>query len=475
MKKVFAFTLCLALVLSMMVYGSAENVTDKFKGQQITYYSRWMEADEKWMMEEVIAPFQEAYGVTVTLKNFEVAADMISILDLDKDSKTIGLFEVTDDVLPLLVQAELVAHTNEYADPEFLATFTDAGLKFAQVDGEQYFVPRSSAPYMMMYMKTPVEDAIANWETLKDDITASLKEYNGYGLPDGYTLESDLSQWDAFDLAVAGYYWANTEFDGVTAPRMAHRARMYEASVHEIVNKVYQMGGTMDDVLAMNTQPVVDAFAWENYYANAGIYIPEMWLEGWGGGNIYQAMADGACYLAFMHISDAFTVHGLDTPAMPGYLADPAEMGLALIPAGNSLEIENGQPARPGISTSVAFGWVHAVPVTSPDYELSCELLKWVTKPEYAARWAQVGASTYVKEVVDNMDDYLAEPWMVNVYEIANAQLELSQSMPQLPQFPSVGNVYLEAWYDIVVGQNNQDIAGTLTDVYAPKAAEALQ
>jgi maltose-binding protein MalE len=479
MKKTIALICSLVLVLLAGCGGSKTQSggSGKFKGKQITYYGRWMEADEKWLAENVIAPFEREYGVTVTLKNFDVAADMLNILEMDKNSKTIGFFEVTPGSVPeQLVKAGLMAHAQDYIkDSDFIARFSDAGLVMSQVKGEQYFIPYNGAAYMTMYMKTPVQDAIQNWAGVKDAVSASLKKYNGYGLPEGYALESDPDEWDAYDLAVAGYYWANTAYNGIKAPRIAHRGRRYEATANEIVSKVYQMGGAENDVLDMDTQPVADAFAWESYYADAGIYIPEMWMEGWGGGNIYQAMADGVCFLAFMHTQDAFAVHGLGTPSLPGYLTNPDEMGLALMPLGTSLEIKDGKPARTGIRGSVVMGWLYGVPKTSPDLELSYELLKWVTKEEYGSHWLQTGMGVFTKQILNNLGTYLTEEWMVNVYDVIGKQMETAKLAPGVPQYEAISNIYLDAWYDIVVNKNNKDIAGTLKNVYGPKAAAEMK
>ena len=386
--------------------------------------------------------------------------DLLELLELEKGNNTATIFYVSDAVGPQLVEAGLVTPVSEYdVDGSYTALFTPESIEDCVVNGTQYFTPHNSAAYATLYLKELVEDAVANWSGMKDEINEMIKQYNGYGLPDDYALEADVNEWDTYDLAVVGYYWAHTEYNGVTAPRIAHRAKKYDGTMTELTSKAYQLGATKDDVQAMSGEGVTEMYERENLYADSGIYLPQMWTEGWGGGNVYQAMADGTCFLAFMHVQDAFTVHGTNTPDMPGYLANPDDMGYVLSVAGSSLNIVDGEPEFVGPKATTKWSWNWGITADSPNKELAFELIKWmmVGKDEYVSRWLQAGQNMPLVDVANNAEKYLSEDWMVDVYNVTNEQMKTALSVPNIPQWPALGNVYLDAWYEIVVGKNNSD------------------
>lgn len=479
MKKLVAWSLSLVLILSIFVFTGgavAEDIKTKFSGQSVTIYGRWMEDDEKWLTDNVLADFEDEYGITVYTNQYDTPTDLLSIIEMDKKAQTGALVYTTLETIPQLNNAELLIPLTD-VDAKFAMAddFSDLAVSMGSVDGKQFSIASDLNCYMMMYSKSAVADALANWGPMKNDINEMIKAYNGYGLPDDYTLESDPNQWDNYDLAVVGYYWANTEINGVTAPRIAHRGKVYESTGHEIFNFIYRMGGTNDDLLTMKNQPTYDAMEWEYFFADAGIYVPAMWEEGWTGGGIYQGFANGSVYLAFMHNSDAFTVHGNDTPSMPGYLADAGDMGLALQPSGNSLEIKDGTPARTGKEhPSVTFAWGYCIPVSTPNVELSYELYKWMMKDEYMVHWASVGRTPTMTSISENLGDYLEEQWIVDVYTVANEQLSYSSPLPFLSQFGSINTVYGECWLDIV-SNKPENIQKLIDTVYAPQVEELMK
>ncbi len=458
---------------------ATEDITDKYRGEQVVIYGRFLEADAKWLSDTVWPEFTETYGVEVVYKTFEDPAELSDMLELDKESGIATVFMANDAVTSKLVEDGLVAPTSSYdIDGAYSSLFTDAAIEGTMVNGEQYYLPMYISAYSMLYSVEAVNDAVANWEGMKDAISATLEEYNGYGLPDDYALEADPNEWDNYDLAVVGQYWANTEYNGTTAPRIAHRARRYDGTYLEYTAKAHQLGATHDDILAMNTDPIVDLFEWENYYANSGVYLPTMWEEEWSGGGIYQAMADGNVYLAFMHSQDAFTVHGTGTVEMPGYLANPDDMGFSTSIDGASLEITDGAPARTSTASSTKWIWNIGVAESSPNKDLAFEFAKWITagKDEYVSRWLSSGG-IYIplKTVAADPAAYVSEDWMINVYEVSAVEIDAAYYSPLIPQFPEIGNLFIDAWTDIVRDGNNADIRGTLNDVYAPAAAEILQ
>lgn len=455
---------------------STADTKDKFKGENITLYARWMEDDTKWITDEVLPAFEKEYGATVNLAQYESPFDLPDILNLDQKTNTIGLVFTTTDVIPTLAKSDLIIPISD-VDSDIQSTlnlYSDPAIAAGNINDIQYTVAADMSTYMMMYSKSAVADAVANWETVKDGVNKSLKEYNNYGLPNDYSLEADPNQWDNYDLAVAGYYWANTEINGMKSPKIAHRGKMYEATGHEVFNTILRMGGTNDDILSSSTGPVYDALEWEDYLAQSGTFISAMWEEGWSGGKIYEGWASGSVYLAFMHNSDAFTVHGNGTDAMQGYFADPDDMGLAMMPSGVSLEMEDGEPARVGAQhSSVSFSWGYVIPTTTPNEALSYELFKWLMKDEYQTHWAQVGRIPTTKNLEATLADNLSEQWMKDVYDVSYKQLAYTSTMPFITQLGAINTIYCETWKDIVSDGKKTDIK-SVVDTYAKNIKDEL-
>ncbi|CCJ33202.1 sugar ABC transporter substrate-binding protein [Caloramator australicus] len=480
LKKLLSLFMSLTVLLGLLSGCSKQTSSDdteKFKGKEVTIYIRMMEAQDKWFRENIIAAFEQKYGVKINVRTFEKDTDLHNILELDKDKNTIALVKVPFMQIYPLAKKGLIMSLDEAVGEKYkedIKEYVDKAIEMATIDGKVYYIPRKLETNTLLYLKSKVEDAVNNWEKMKPQINKMFKKENGYGLPDGYTLEADPNQWDWYDLAVVGYYWANTPYNGTKEPRIAHRAKKYEGTVIEIMTKVYQMGGNQDDMLAMNTQPVKDTFQWEAFFKKNGLYNPAMWQEGWSGGGIWNAMAQGKVFLAFMHQIDAFFIHGGSDPSMQGFLANPDDMGLAIMPMGASLEIKDGQPARVGGHHSQAAGWWWGIPKSTPDKELSYTLARFITNKEnHAKECATFGMMPIRKDIYENLNENFKEVWMQDVFKTAMEQE--SQGIlpaPMVSQWPAIQNLYLEAWYDIVVG--DKDYSKTLDEVYAPKAKQEL-
>lgn len=461
--------------------GSAtQNNGKKFKTDEITLYIRMMEMQDKWFRENIIKPFEKKYGVKVNVRTFEKEIDLQNILELDKDKKTIGLVKTPHTQLIPLVKKGLMMDLEQAVGDRYkedIKEYTEAAIKMATIDGKVYYIPRKLETNTLLYLKSKVKDAVENWKKFESQINDMFKKYNGVGLPDGYTLEADPNEWDWYDLAVVGYYWANTEYNGKKEPRIAHRGKKYGGTIVELLTKIYQAGGTPEDALAMNTEPVKDMFEWEVFFKENGLYNPGMWEEGWSGGGIWKAMAAGKVYLAFMHQIDAFFIHGGSNPNMTGYLVDPDDMGVAIMPKGVSLELKDGKPVREGKHASQLAGWWWGIPKSTPDPELSYELARWITNAEnHKAEVQTFGMMPIRKDIVNNLKGTFKETWMQEVFDVANRQIKAGvYPVPQVTEWPEVGQLYLDAWYDIVVNRNNKDIQKTLDEKYAPKAKEILK
>jgi len=349
-----------------------------------------------------------------------------------------------------------------------------------------YYVPRKLETRMMTYLKSKAGEAVKGWKKFEASINAALKEDNGYGLPSDFQLESAPNLWDYYDLFVVSYYWAHTPYHGIKMPRMAHRGKKYGGTVVGLVDRVYQMGGTSKDVLQMSADAVVDMFVWEAVYRKHGLYNPGMWQDPWSGGGIWNAMKDGKVFLAMMHQIDSFFIHGGTHPHMQGYLANPDDMGVAVMPGGGSFELDStGHPYRIGGKKAGTSGWWWGIPKTTPDPELSVALAKWITNYDNHLSECRVfGLMPIRKDLSANLQKAFPKGWMADVFDVSVRQIKLNgdTTVPLLAEYSDVGKIYLSAWYDIVVGENygengNVDrdyIRRKLEKNYVPKVKAVL-
>lgn len=248
-------------------------------------------------------------------------------------------------------------------------------------------------------------------------------------------------------------HWANTEYSGLKTGRIAHRTKKYEGTTSEIFTKVLQAGGKPEDMLKGDTPAVLDTFVWEALQKELNIYNKQMFNEDWTGGSIWKAMSEGQVFLAFMHQIDAFFVHGGTHPTMQGYLANPDDMGLAIMPAGASLELKaDGTPARVGGHFSNASGWWWGIPQTSPDAKLSYELARFITSHEnHLAESKTFGMMPIRKDVLEKADTAFADAWMKDVFKVAKAQYDAGAFYkPVLAAWPQVSNEWLETYHDVI-------------------------
>lgn len=452
---------------------------DKFKGKEVTLYIRMMDAQDKWFRENTVKKFENEYGVKINVRTFENDTDLENILTLDKDKKTIALVKTPDTVILPLAKKGLFMPLEEAVGDrakQDLTEYLDVAVQMGTIDGKAYYIPRKIETNTMLYSKSKVKDAVDNWQKFKDQINEMFKKVNGFGLPTDYSLEADPNQWDYYDLAVVGYYWANTEYNGVKEPRLAHRAKKYNGTVTELVNKAYQMGATQEDLLTMNAQAIKDAYKWEALFKNNNLYNPTMFQEEWSGGQIYNGYANGKVFLAFMHQIDDFFVHGGSHPTMTGYMKDPDDMGIAIQPQGVSLELKDGKPVKVGTHTANLSGWWWGIPVSTPDKELSYELARFITNHDnMLAECRNFGMMPVRKDISDKLDEAFTEAWMKDVFKAAMDQEEAGiQSMPQVTQWPEIQQLYIDSWYEAVVESDGSNIDKLLDEKYAPKAKEIM-
>ncbi len=455
MRKILIFIIIIFLISQPAVPALQEE-------RNMVLVIRMMGIQDRWFRENIIPAFEKKYNAKITVVSFDKFWDLEVMLKLERDSKThkIGLVKT-----PLEMTRPLREYMIPYDDildkstlRKLKSQYTSQALRLGIIDGKLYYLPRKLETRMMVYLKSKVSDAVNGWKDLKPAINNALKKDNGYGLPAGYKLEADPNQWDYYDLFVAAYYWANTSYNGIKMPRMAHRGKKYEGTVVGLVDRIFQMGGTDTDVLKMSSTPVIDMFVWESVYVKNGLYNPGMWQDPWSGGGIWNAMKDGKVFLAMMHQIDSFFIHGGSNPQMQGYLVNPDDMGLAVMPEGLSFELDKrGIPLRKGTRKAGTTGWWWGIPKTSPNPELSSELAQWITNyNNHLAECKTFGMMPVRKDISSSLKKVFPFDWMADVFNTSIKQIKLngSTTAPLLKEYSGIGRIYLDAWYSIVAGKD---------------------
>lgn len=469
----FKIKLFCVLGICLLIFSCGE----KPEKTEMTVLIRMMDIQDLWFREKV-KEFEKENQVKINVVTFDQVEDVKEMIDLEKKSgkKTIGLVKTAMEmVYPLASQNYLIA-PEEIIGPsqldEDLKEYLPEALEIGTLENRVYYIPRKLETYLMFFLKSKVQDALDNWEKDRRGINQLLKSVNGYGLPQGYQLESDPQEWDYYDLAVLSHYWANHPYQGLKLPRMAHRGKRYAGTVNELVTRIYQLGGGQEDILSMTTDPVIDCFQWESFFIQNNLYHPGMWEQAWSGGNIWKAISQGEIFLCFLHQIDLFFVHGGSDPTMTGYLLEPEDMGISIMPKGVSLDLnKGGQPQREGAHFSNLYGWWWGIPVTSPDPKLSYKLARFITsKANQIEECSRFGMYPIRLDVIDNLEQAFDASWKQEIFRVSRLQFESgTEATPQLTQWPQIGKNYLDAWYEIAVDKRlleRKEIAKTL-DKYA--------
>lgn len=448
------------ILIGLLVFFFCINHNSFAADKEMIVLVRMMDIQDKFFRSTIIPEAEKKFGVKLRVVTFDKLADIETMVNLEKRAgkKSIGLIKTELTEIHAMVRLNNMMALEDIVSVATLkkdmAEYVDCAVEYGTINKKVYYIPRKLETNVFLFLKSKLRDAVANWTSMRKEINNMFKKHNGYGLPADYDFEADPNKWDWFDLAVFSYYWAHTKGpDCLTIPRMAHRGKDYGGTTVELLTKIFQAGGTADDFLALNTNPVLDMFEWEAFYVDNGLYNPSMWEQSWSGGGIWKGFADGQVYAAFMHQIDAFFIHGGTDRSLSGYLVDSDDMSSAIMPKGVSIQLNsNGKPVRVGKHASQFSGWWWGIPVTSPYPEISYKLARFITsKKIHAMECAKFGMMPIRKDIFDNLKKTFKVPWMRTVFDTASAQYKAGvEQIPIHKNYPAMASLLRKAWFDIV-------------------------
>jgi hypothetical protein len=357
----------------------------------------------------------------------------------------------------------------------------------AMRDSSAFCIPHQFQTNVMVCSRSKVEDALSSWRSFKPAIDGYMRSVNGFGLPATYLLESDVNQWDFYDVFVVGWIWAHTPYEGVTRGRVGHSADRGSKTVQRLIERAMQCGGDSVTLQDMRSQPLRDCFEWEALYASAEIYPAAMVEQRWSAEAVVQRFAAGELFLSFMNQNEIFELQSAVRDTTEGYRGDGADLLVALMPAGCSVELDKiGNPLRTGQRSVTTAGWWWGIPHGGAAPQLGLEIALAITNTT-----TQIQASTRFgmipvrKDILSDMAMMFGGGWKTALYESSFRQLMHNRDrvMPRTVQWEKVAQVYLDGWADIVVGKNwaeegsfmQRDYIGSLLELkYAPRVVSAL-
>ncbi len=455
------FRILIASALAVAVVLGGCGLVKKEK-PTLTILLRMMPAQERFLREEIVPNFEKENSCVVKIANFDNEWDIERLLKLDAGKKKpdIDLVKTPFEQTRVLASKGYMQDLFGVMDSDHvmmdLAEYHALASGLGYFDNKPYYIPRKLETRIMFYRKSMVADAVAKFDGLKKQINDDLKKLNGYGLPKDYALEADPSQWDFYDVYVAGKIWASVDYNGVKMGRIAHRGAHYGGTALDLIDKALQLGATKDDVLKLTSDKALETFLWEAIFVKEGVYNLSMWQDKWKGTDLYNGIKDGKVFLTFVQQIDCFNIHGWpDDPGMPGYLPDANDFGLAGMPLAVSFDLKSdGTPAFVGKKAISTGGWWWGIPKASSHKKLAYQFSRFITNRENQAKeCSRFGMIPVRKDVLNNLPEVFAQGWVGDIFKTSVDQIKTNDltTVPLTPSYTPISQLYVDAWYALCV------------------------
>jgi ABC-type glycerol-3-phosphate transport system substrate-binding protein len=466
---------CSWLLLALLAAGCAP--TAKLK-----LVMRMRPDQESLYRTRILKPFEKKHKCIVELKAYQDPAALPALLAA---GDSVDLADPPLSMTRDLVGRNLIAPLDEIIPPRDLAELRKEYflMDMGAVRGQSYFLPRYLETPVLLYLKSQVAEAVQYWDLRRDDINRALVKYNGKGLPRNYALEKDPSQWDYFDLFVVGYYWSNKEVQGQRRGRMALGPLGSPSMPQSLMDKGFQAGATPDALLRMNDEAVADMFQWQSALVREGILNPNLVKARWSDAQIREGFQSGELFLSETTQMEAFLIHGSGTPESPGFLANPEDMGMALMPKGNSLMLDaRSFPQREGRRGVATRGNWWGVTRQSRNRELAFRLAHYLANTQnQILESSAFGIIPVRQDLLGELGLMFGGGWTSDVFQTASQQLVENRYTvaPLLEEAAGVGQNYLAAYESICLpgeGQQSkyEDVRKALEERFVPRQKQIL-
>ena len=347
-------------------------------------------ARAQWVKENLLSEFSAAHDVDFELISAKDFTEVAATLAAERDKPTgIMLADIDDETADDLRGQKSLRPMEEVAPPGALAAamteYVPEAVERCKVEGKFWFLPKRALLDVAIYLRPAVEDAYLHWQRDRPAISAALKEANGVGLPASYDLEKIPDAWDMYDLFVVGWYWAHHPAAWASEPgplpRLAFRTGHNGEALNDLFASFFAHGWTEQELAKTESTAVLDGLQWQALFRKHHLLVKEAeapkGLDPFGVNAMFKARK-----LAWAPIdqADSLWVHGGSRrDAEPG-MTGATDIDWATLPAGSSLELKSGEPARPGRSFSMEEVHLWAVPIHSPHPQLAFELAHYLTQ-----------------------------------------------------------------------------------------------
>ena len=440
-------------------------------------------AQKEQFQARVLKPFEKKNDCIIEIKTYEDPGELPALLSAPGD--TFDLVNPPLEMTRALVGKNLITPLDEIADAKQMGEIRKEFflMDLAGVRGQLYFLPRFLETPVLIYLKSQVAEAVLYWEIRRDEINRALARHNGRGLPTSYNLEKDPSQWDAFDLFVAGYYWSMKEVQGQRRGRVALGPMDGPRLAQGLMDKSFQGGASQEGILRMSDDQVADMYQWQSVLIREGIVNSNLLKNKWTVDRIRSGFQSGEIFLCEGTQMDAFYIHGNGTREMPGMLANPEDMGLAVMPKGGSLQLDSrGLPLREGRRSVGTRGWWWAVTRRATDKPLAFKLARHLgSTNSQIEECTAFGMVPTRQDLLGEMGLMFGGGWTSEVFQVASQQLVENHFtvLPMVEEYDDMARNYAEAYRDLCLpgpGQKTkfEDIQRALEERYIPRQRQIL-
>ena len=424
-----------------------------------------MQLDEisaAWFQANILDDFNDEADANLTVLRVDDEEQLQSAAaDARKQGKDVVLVALPVTQLGRAVDTRLVQpFEGAIAGKQIAADFAGLGDKLlasGKLDGKQYFLPRMTVLDVAVFRVSKVRDAVLHWSVLRPQIDAALKRVNGHGLPDGYELSLSPDRWDAYDVFVMAYYWANRSYGGQPArPRIAHRVGDQIDGQQDIAASIYRFGGSDATFATTDSRAALDYFQWEALFRAEGLYPDKMYAadEPFDDEAVIDGLQKGDIFLAPIDALEAFKLHGGSHVGALPHVDDPGDLEFTALPSAASLALDpKGQPVRSNPSFSFREDWVWALAAGAGAPDIAYRFVSFVWRPEIHARECEgLGMLPLHPEVVAQRVSRFRLDWMSHVFDAGLLQAGRGEQVPAALVGKGLGSVYAQLWTKIVAG-----------------------